>query len=88
MAKERDLLKDNNGESDILEEKIQRLPAGGEGWDKKMKRKRSVGAAFTRPMDNNGEPKRSLQNKVASDPGLQSSEVHPYRYYNGFIKKQ
>ncbi|CAI9273175.1 unnamed protein product [Lactuca saligna] len=79
MAKERDLLKDNNGESDVLEEKIQRLPAGSEGWDKKMKRKRSVGAAFTRPMDSNGEPKRSLQNKVASDPGLQSNDVHPYR---------
>lgn len=79
MAKDRDLLKDNNGESDILEEKIQRLPAGGEGWDKKMKRKRSVGAVFTRPMDNNGDPKRNLQNKVASEPGLQSSDTHPYR---------
>ncbi|KAI3705257.1 hypothetical protein L1987_75491 [Smallanthus sonchifolius] len=79
MAKDRDLLKENGGESDILEEKIQRLPAGGEGWDKKMKRKRSVGMASTRSMDNNGEPKRTVQDKAVSEPVLQSNDTHPYR---------
>lgn len=79
MAKDRDLPKDSGGESDLLEEKIQRLPAGGEGWDKKMKRKRSVGTAFTRPTDSNGEPKRAVQNKVVSEPGSQSNDTHPYR---------
>lgn len=79
MVKERELVKDNNGEPDMLEDKIQRLPAGGEGWDKKMKRKRSVGAVFTRPMDTNGEPKRNLQNKVASESSLQSNDAHPFR---------
>lgn len=79
MAKDRDLLKDNGGESDMLEEKIQRLPAGGEGWDKKMKRKRSVGTVFTRPMDSNGEPKRIVQNKVVSEHGLQSNDTNPDR---------
>ncbi|KAD7479894.1 hypothetical protein R6Q59_008727 [Mikania micrantha] len=79
MAKDRDTLKDNVVESDIQEDKIQRLPVGGEGWDKKMKRKRSVGMVCTRPMDNSGEPKRTVQNKVASEPGLQSDDTHPYR---------
>ncbi|KAJ9540144.1 hypothetical protein OSB04_026650 [Centaurea solstitialis] len=79
MAKDRDSLKDNGGESDMLEEKIQRLPAGGEGWDKKMKRKRSVGTVFTRPTDSNGEQKRVVQNKVVSENGLQSNDIHPYR---------
>lgn len=79
MAKDRDLLKDSGGESDLLEEKINRLPAVGEGWDKKMKRKRSVGTAFTRPIDSNGEPKRNVQNKVVIEPGLQSNDTNPYR---------
>lgn len=79
MAKDRDLLKDSGGESDMLEEKIHRLPAGGEGWDKKMKRKRSVGTVFARPTDSNGEQKRTVQNKVVSEPGLQSNDAHPYR---------
>ncbi|XP_076957399.1 uncharacterized protein LOC143632862 [Bidens hawaiensis] len=79
MAKDRDSVKDNAGESDISEDKVQRLPVGGEGWDKKMKRKRSVGTVSTRPMDNNGEPKRTVQNKVVSEPALQSNDTHPYR---------
>ncbi|KAI7730244.1 hypothetical protein M8C21_023081 [Ambrosia artemisiifolia] len=79
MAKDRDSFKDNVGESDILEEKVQRLPVGGEGWDKKMKRKRSVGTGCTRSMDNNGDPKRTIQNKSVSEPVLQTSDTHPYR---------
>ncbi|KAI7747599.1 hypothetical protein M8C21_019115, partial [Ambrosia artemisiifolia] len=78
MAKDRDLRKENDGESDISEEKVLRLPAGGEGWDKKMKRKRSVGAASTRSMDNNEELKRTSQNEAASEPMLQSNNSHAY----------
>ncbi|KAI3775891.1 hypothetical protein L1987_45648 [Smallanthus sonchifolius] len=85
MAKDRDLIKENGGESDILEEKIQRLPAGGEGWDKKMKRKRSVDMASTRSMDNNGEPKRTVQDKAVSEPALQSNDTHPYRCPEVFL---
>ncbi|KAI9156794.1 hypothetical protein LWI28_012281 [Acer negundo] len=35
MVKDRDMLKDGGDVSDLVEEKIRRLPAGGEGWDKK-----------------------------------------------------
>ncbi|KAI3793541.1 hypothetical protein L1987_36160 [Smallanthus sonchifolius] len=83
MAKDRDLPKDNVGESNILEEKIQRLPVGGEGWDKKIKRKRSVGTVCTRPIDNNGEPKRTVQNKVVSEPVLQSNDTYRLGASNG-----
>ncbi|KAJ0657553.1 hypothetical protein HanLR1_Chr14g0548101 [Helianthus annuus] len=79
MAKDRDSVKDNVEESDILEEKVQRLPVGGEGWDKKMKRKRSVGSGCSRPIDNNGDPKRTIQNKADSEPVSQPNDTHPYR---------
>lgn len=79
IAKDRDLLKDTGGDSDLVEEKIRRLPAGGEGWDKRMKRKRSVGTVFTRPIDNDGELKRAVHHKVCSEPGLQSCDAHTSR---------
>ncbi|KAI3470617.1 hypothetical protein Pfo_027280 [Paulownia fortunei] len=80
VTKERDLLKDSNADSDIVEEKIRRLPAGGEGWDKKMKRKRSVGAVFSRSVDNDGELKRIMHHKLTSESSLQSSDsTHTFR---------
>ncbi|XP_041992048.1 uncharacterized protein LOC121742961 isoform X1 [Salvia splendens] len=70
VTKQRDFLKDNNAEPDMVEEKIRRLPAGGEGWDKKMKRKRSAGAVSSRSVDNDGELKRNMHNKVSMDSSL------------------
>ncbi|PWA49634.1 heparan-alpha-glucosaminide N-acetyltransferase [Artemisia annua] len=37
------------------------LPASREGWDNKMKGKRSIGSIFTRPVDRNRDPKRAVQ---------------------------
>ncbi|KAL3520888.1 hypothetical protein ACH5RR_019037 [Cinchona calisaya] len=79
MSKERDMVKDSNLDSDIVEEKIRRLPAVGESWDKKMKRKRSVGAVTARPIDSDGEPKRAVHHKLTSEPGLQSSDSQSFR---------
>ncbi|XP_070031362.1 uncharacterized protein [Nicotiana tomentosiformis] len=84
IVKDRDMLKDSNVKDsnvdfDMAEEKIRRLPAGGEGWDKKMKRKRSVGAVISRPSDNDGEPKRMLHHRLASDPVLSPSDSHGFR---------
>nr|GFA67397.1 ribosomal RNA large subunit methyltransferase E [Tanacetum cinerariifolium] len=64
LAKDREVLKDSGLESDMLEDKIQRFLAGGERWDKKMKRKCSVGTVFTRLVDSNGDPKRAVQSKA------------------------
>lgn len=78
-GRDRDMAKDSSEGSDRVEEKIRRLPGGGEGWDKKMKRKRSVGTVFTRPMDSDGELKRATHPKMNSEPGLQSSDVQGFR---------
>ncbi|XP_011076941.1 uncharacterized protein LOC105161066 isoform X3 [Sesamum indicum] len=79
-TKERDMPKDNNADSDMVEEKNRRLPAGGEGWDKKMKRKRSVGAVFSRSVDNDGEVKRTMHHKLTIESSLQSSDsIHGFR---------
>lgn len=79
IGRDRDMAKDASEGSDLVEEKIRRLPAGGEGWDKKMKRKRSVGTVFTRPMDSDGELKRVTHPKMNSEPGLQSSDAQGFR---------
>ncbi|XP_022889984.1 uncharacterized protein LOC111405377 isoform X4 [Olea europaea var. sylvestris] len=69
MTKERDLLKDGSADADIVGERIRKLPAGGEGWDKKKRRKRSVAAVFSRPIDSDGELKRTMHHKLISEPG-------------------
>ncbi|XP_038710582.1 uncharacterized protein LOC120005165 isoform X2 [Tripterygium wilfordii] len=79
MGKDREMLRDGGEGSDVVEEKIRRLPTGGEGWDKKMRRKRSVGTASTRPTDGNGESKRIMHYKLNSEPGLQSSDAQGFR---------
>ncbi|XP_057803647.1 uncharacterized protein LOC131018971 isoform X2 [Salvia miltiorrhiza] len=80
VTKERDILKDNNADSDMVEEKTRRLPAGGEGWDKKMRRKRSVGAVSSRSIDNDGELKRNVHNKLSMDSSLLPGDsAHGFR---------
>lgn len=73
--KDRDMLKDGCETSDLVEEKIRRLPAGGEGWDKKMKRKRSVGTVFTRSVDSDGELRRVMHHKLNNESGLPSCDA-------------
>ncbi|KAK3228498.1 hypothetical protein Dsin_000379 [Dipteronia sinensis] len=79
MVKDRDMLKDGGEVSDLVEEKIRRLPAGGEGWDKKMKRKRSVGTVFTRPVDSDGELKRVMHHKLNNESGLPPCDAQSFR---------
>ncbi|XP_022889525.1 uncharacterized protein LOC111405065 isoform X2 [Olea europaea var. sylvestris] len=80
VSKDRDVLKDNSADSDMVEDKIRKLPAGGEGWEKKMKRKRSVGAAFSRSIGNDGEVKRTANHKLANEHSLQSCDSsHGFR---------
>lgn len=77
VGKDKDAAKE--GSSDLVEEKIRRLPAGGEGWDKKMKRKRSVSSVFHRPIDGDGELKRTMHGRLGSDSGIQNSDPHGFR---------
>lgn len=85
MAKDVNIRDDNGGEPDLFE-KMRRLAAGGEGWDNKVKRKRSVGTVSTRPIDSDGVPKRPLQKKIVDERGSLPRDAHINRYYiNIFI---
>lgn len=78
MGKDRDSGRDSGEGSDPIEEKNQRLSAVGEGWEKKIKRKRSIGTVFARPVEGDGELKGAMQ-KVKNDPSPQFSDVHTVR---------
>ncbi|XP_043703068.1 uncharacterized protein LOC122653191 isoform X2 [Telopea speciosissima] len=78
IEKDRDVLRTGNGVQ--VEEKVRGLPVGGEGWDKKMKRKRSVGTVVTRAMDGDREVKRAVHQKLNSDPRPRSCDTHGFRY--------
>ncbi|KAG9144626.1 hypothetical protein Leryth_020240 [Lithospermum erythrorhizon] len=73
-VEERDTLKDDNAEIDVAEEKICKLPAGGDIWDKRMKRKRSISVVCSRASDGGVEMKRPTLHKPSSKPGLQSCD--------------
>ncbi|XP_074312402.1 uncharacterized protein LOC141647927 isoform X2 [Silene latifolia] len=71
LGKDKDSAKEGNFE--VGEEKIRRLPAGGEGWDKKMKRKRS------RPLDGDGELKRTMHGRLGNDSSIHTLDGHGFR---------
>ncbi|KAJ6901375.1 LOW QUALITY PROTEIN: hypothetical protein NC651_019206 [Populus alba x Populus x berolinensis] len=48
-------------------------------WDKKMKKKRSVGTVFTRTIDSDGEVKRMMHHKFNNEHGLQSYDAQGFR---------
>lgn len=77
LGKDKDAAKE--GSTELGEEKIRRLPAGGEGWDKKMKRKRSVSSVFPRSVDGDGELKRTMHGRLGNDSGIHSSDAHGFR---------
>nr|XP_023881659.1 uncharacterized protein LOC111994033 isoform X2 [Quercus suber] len=79
IGKDRDILKGVGDGSDIVEEKIRRLPVGGETWDRKMRRKRSMGTVSTRSIDGDVEPKRIMHHKFNNESVLQSSDVQVFR---------
>ncbi|PON33076.1 spectrin beta chain, brain [Parasponia andersonii] len=78
IGKDRDMLRDCDEGSDVVDEKIRRLPAAGETWDRKMKRKRSVGPLLSRPLDD-GEPKRAMHHKLNNDPASTSCDAQTLR---------
>lgn len=85
-GKDRDMTRNVVEGSDLVEDKNHRLPAGGEGWDKKMKRKRSIGSGFSRPLLTDGETKRLVFHKVKTEPSLQSSDAQVSRYLIDLMK--
>ncbi|KAK8503526.1 hypothetical protein V6N13_094647 [Hibiscus sabdariffa] len=66
-----------SGGSARIEEKIRRLP--GEGWETKMKRKRSVAAVGNRVANAGRDIKRAMQPKLSSESKLQSCDTLGFR---------
>lgn len=60
-----------------IEEKIRRLPVGGEGWEARMKRKRSVATLGNRVMN---PDQRVMQPKPIVDSKLRSCDTQSFRY--------
>ncbi|KAL7198351.1 hypothetical protein ACSBR2_020784 [Camellia fascicularis] len=74
MEKDREVLKAGCAGDIQIEEKIRRLPAG-EGWEKKMKRKRSIGVGITnRAINGEQDMKRDTQ-KPNADTKLRSCDA-------------
>lgn len=79
MEKDKDTVSGAGDVSVPIVEKIRRLPAGGEGWDKKMKKKRSVGSVINRVINGDRDAKRSMNLKTGADCKMRSSDVHGFR---------
>ncbi|KAK6936210.1 hypothetical protein RJ641_033240, partial [Dillenia turbinata] len=71
--KDRDKLVAASGDLVQREEKIRRLPPGGDGWERKIKRKRSVGTVINRLMDSDRHANQSVH------PKSQSGDPHGFR---------
>ncbi|ESR37491.1 hypothetical protein CICLE_v10027692mg [Citrus x clementina] len=77
--KDGDMLPPVSGANVRIEEKIRRLPVGGEGWDKKMKRKRSVATVGNRVINGDRDVKRVMQPKLNADSKLRSCDAQSFR---------
>lgn len=80
--KDGDLALAVSGVSVRIEEKTRRLLAGGEGLDKKVKKKRSVGAVGNRVVTGEWDTKRAVHPKLNPDSKLRSCDTHGFRYFN------
>ncbi|KAG8644758.1 hypothetical protein MANES_11G161400v8 [Manihot esculenta] len=72
MEKGGDILQDAGGV-------IRRLPAGGEGWDTKNKKKRSVGLVGSRVINGDRDLKRAIHPKIGADSKLRSCDAQGFR---------
>ncbi|XP_031486726.1 uncharacterized protein LOC116255106 isoform X1 [Nymphaea colorata] len=79
VEKDRELLRTTNGMSAQAEEKARGLAPGGDGWEKKMKRKRSIGLAVSRPLDGDQDHKRSMQQRLSNENRSRLNDVHGFR---------
>lgn len=80
IAKDKNMLRTCNGVPMPTDDKLRGLPAGGEGWDRKMKRKRSVGTMVNRSLpDGDRELKQATQQRPSNDPRPRSGDALSFR---------
>ncbi|KAJ1261101.1 hypothetical protein BS78_09G002400 [Paspalum vaginatum] len=66
--------------SGLSEDKLRGLSTGSEGWEKKMKRKRSVGTMISRAIDADRDVKSVGQHRSANEVRPRSSDGLAYRH--------
>jgi len=74
-----DMLQDVGAAAVRFEEKIRRLPAAGERWDTKNKKKRSVGLMSNRVINGDREQKQTMPSKMSADSKLRSCDAQGFR---------
>ncbi|KAM0856036.1 hypothetical protein ACQ4PT_049372 [Festuca glaucescens] len=81
LEKEKISVRNVNATAGFSEDKLVRgLAPGGEGWEKKMKRKRSVGTMLNRGSDVDRDVKPSVQHRSSSEVRGRSSDSLPFRH--------
>lgn len=65
--------------SGLSEDKLQGLSTGGEGWEKKLKRKRSIGTVLNRGNDADRDVKSGGQHRPANEANPRPSDGPSHR---------
>lgn len=79
LEKDKSSVRNANATSGFSEDKLRGLAPGGEGWEKKMKRKRSVGTMLNRGSDVDRDVKPSVQHRSNSEVRGRSIDAIPFR---------
>ncbi|XP_020678371.1 uncharacterized protein LOC110096662 isoform X1 [Dendrobium catenatum] len=79
FEKEKSMLRVCNGGPMSSEDRIRGLPTGGDGWEKKLKRKRSVGTMGTRIPDGEREFKHTIQSRPNTEPRSRPPDGNGFR---------
>ncbi|XP_072979325.1 uncharacterized protein [Typha angustifolia] len=74
LDKDKGMLKACNGGQVLSEDKLNPFSPGGEGWEKKLKRKRSVGTVVNRVNDGDRQVKQTTQQRTNSETRLRASD--------------
>ncbi|KAB8085371.1 hypothetical protein EE612_008193 [Oryza sativa] len=80
LEKEKNSLRNVNAASGFSEDKLRGLAPGGEGWEKKLKRKRSVGTMLNRGNDVDRDVKPLVQHRPNNEARMRSSDGLPIRH--------
>lgn len=80
LEKEKSSVRNVNSTSGFSEDKLRGLSPASEGWEKKLKRKRSVGVMLNRGSDVDRDAKPSVQHRSNSEVRGRSSDALPFRH--------
>lgn len=79
FEKEKSMLRMSNGGPMSGEDRSCGLPTGGDGWEKKLKRKRSVGTMVTRIPDGDRDHKQTIQSRPNTESRSRSHDGNGFR---------